>query len=1013
MKKILFQTALSLLAGSTGLSQSLSWSFDQKPKASELIISSFTTHAGKPASGFHQNGLSLQAPEFCKTELAATSDAKTVTLSALIHPTAYPAGKFGNAILTACNSASPEKMLYSLHMQNDRLRFAILNRCDDGTLQYYGVTATTPLPLNQWTHVTAVRQKDGLYLYMNGALNNTRKLPGSIEPADVFYLCSEQDLRKEERYFNGTIDNVSLEYTALTSEKIARKYAKFPSTGADPVTANGGLYYPLELSAPSEAFPDAPARVALNLQFMQACLDGSATLHVDDLYVCTWDKAKKRPAPSPVKFRITSDLLTKTATVGFKRIPGIRDYAIGFSKNKPAPENEIPLIGAGEPISVGRRDTGMDAAQGCAGYPAVVDFDGDGDKDLIVSFVFPRRMFLYENQSGSGTPHLGAPKMIFQGQSMLNFDIHQEEDGSLFAYSANNKNAGIAWEGHYEKTKWLDLWRRMQTDRGDRIEKIETIPVAGLPENCRLFDVVLQDADGDGVKDLLVGVLEGTWWWPKGIDPWNRGAGSPYIGYGKGYDEQNHWLGAAPTGTLYLAKNNGSNQKPEFEKARIMTAAGKPIKMPTNQLSPCLVDLNKDGTLDLLLATGVDNVLAFYNTSRTPGEYQFKQPVNALLETEKSNRFYFDSRFELTDWDNDGEDEILVCSNPGLVVKCEIVDGKLVEDEVVQCYGANVWAETLATATVTDMNHDGRWDIIAGDSSGYLNFYPNSGTTLSPLFSRRELLKSGEQVFQALAGYSGSIQGPEEARWGYLAPSVCDWDGDGDNDIVTSDVTGCVYWLANHAKTTGGIELGKPVPLEIDGWPLKVRWRTRPAIFRDENDSPFLITSDPDGFLAMYKRDWIQGPSALTAGERLTFQNGDDIKIDGPSGYNGRNKFFATDWNSDGKTDLLIGQAKRGGIPADRRFDLPRTESATVILMLNEGSDSRPVFGQPEMLLLADGSDLPFGTHSCAPSTYDYDNDGHEDLFVGSEIGIVHCFNRSLFEEGSQLIQIPAHLKKP
>ncbi|MEA2068862.1 MAG: hypothetical protein U9P12_06665, partial [Verrucomicrobiota bacterium] len=104
---------------------------------------------------------------------------------------------------------------------------------------------------------------------------------------------------------------------------------------------------------------------------------------------------------------------------------------------------------------------------------------------------------------------------------------------------------------------------------------------------------------------------------------------------------------------------------------------------------------------------------------------------------------------------------------------------------------------------------------------------------------------------------------------------------------------------------------------------------------------------------------------------------------------------------------------RRSGISQQKRFDLPRSENATVILMLNTGSNAHPVFAAPEPLLLADGSELAFGTHSCAPSVYDYDGDGHDDLFIGAETGFVHCYNRAQFEDGSQIIKIPACVKNP
>lgn len=1005
---------LTIVAGGLAVlcqAQSLKWSFDGRPTSKDWKIVSYETQLVESSNGFIGSGIRIDEDGFCKTSMDRAAAGLDITVSSLIFPTAYPSEKLGNNMVSASHSESPKKLLYAMRMQSNRLQFCILNRTADGKLQYRSVYSSSQIPLNQWTHVCAVRDETGLSLYINGVLDKKRSLSGALEPADIFYIGSDVNTGMKDRFFSGTLDEASVQYVALTAQQIARDFSAFSVTPATPVEINGEFFYPLDLPGPSPEFPQAPVNVELSLQFLQACLDQDVRLNADDLCVVGWDKLRTRPLAVPVDYRVSHDLYTRKASVGFLRVDGVPNYAICFSENKKkSVRRDIPLIGAGEPVSVGRTDLAADLGQGLAGYPSVVDFDHDGDMDLLVSFVIPRRIFFHENigVDESGDPILDAPQMIFEGKSLLNFDIHQDADGALMALSAKRGGKNV-WEKGAAPVSQIDRWNCTS----GILEWEETLVVPGLPGGSDIFDLVFQDADGDGVKDLLLGVQEGTWWWADGLDPWNKGNGSPKIGYGKGYDRENKWLGNAPTGSVYLAKNSGSNTHPEFGNARIMTAGGEPIRMPTTQISPCLVDLNKDGALDLLLATGVDKMLAFYNRSNDAGIMVLEKPVNALLETSVSKWSYFDCRFEVCDWDNDGQDEVIICSNPGVVVKCVIVEGKLVEEKILQCRGGNLWADSLVVPTVTDFNHDGTWDIVMGDASGYLNFFPNTGKNREPMFPRRERLKSGGVEFHPVAGYSGSIQGPSEARWGYLAPAVCDWDGDGNYDVVASDITGYVYWLPNRADNKTGCELGKLVPLEVDGVPLKVRWRTRPCVFYDENNVPFIITSDPEGFLALYRRDPLQGPSALAAGERLPFENGNDIKIDGPSGYNGRNKFCATDWNSDGKTDLLIGQTRRSGISQHKRFDLPRSESATVVLLLNVGSNTHPIFDVPKPLLLADGNELAFGTHSCSPSVFDYDNDGHDDLFIGAETGFVHCYNRSMFEDDSQLIKIPSSMKEP
>ena len=89
--------------------------------------------------------------------------------------------------------------------------------------------------------------------------------------------------------------------------------------------------------------------------------------------------------------------------------------------------------------------------------------------------------------------------------------------------------------------------------------------------------------------------------------------------------------------------------------------------------------------------------------------------------------------------------------------------------------------------SVCDFNHDGILDIIAGTSEGRILLA--KGTTdgyLAPV-----ALHTGEgstyETILVQGQYRVDIQGPEESRWGYTAPTCVDWNSDGMLDLVSSD----------------------------------------------------------------------------------------------------------------------------------------------------------------------------------------------------------------------------------
>jgi len=85
------------------------------------------------------------------------------------------------------------------------------------------LSSVSGIPLNQWTHVAAVRSGGTVRLYINGVLDQSGQLPASITAGRNFAIGNGPDYVSEK--FVGRIDEVRVFNSALSPEDIAALYA--------------------------------------------------------------------------------------------------------------------------------------------------------------------------------------------------------------------------------------------------------------------------------------------------------------------------------------------------------------------------------------------------------------------------------------------------------------------------------------------------------------------------------------------------------------------------------------------------------------------------------------------------------------------------------------------------------------------------------------------------------------------------------------------------------------------
>lgn len=304
---------------------------------------------------------------------------------------------------------------------------------------------------------------------------------------------------------------------------------------------------------------------------------------------------------------------------------------------------------------------------------------------------------------------------------------------------------------------------------------------------------------------------------------------------------------------------------------------------------------------------------------------------------------------------------------------------------------AKLFAGSLAVPTIVDWDGDGVLDIVAGNSEGRILFLRNRGSNRKPAMEPGVALFAGGREIHVQPGYKADIQGPGEARWGYISPNVFDWNDDGLPDILASDSTSRHYVYLNEG-TKQSPKLGHEHALYLDGLDLHGTWRVRPGVGKIDGRTAYIALDDDDEFHLYWRIDNFN----LSDGGKLRMEDGSTIRSNFlPSGATGRSKIEVVDWDNDGVIDLLVGTPKHHSIPnpetgLPRALGLPGT---MVLFLKNVGSNAKPAFRFP-VGLQHKRKNIYLGHHEIGASAGELGPGNGKNIVVSREDGSLFFFQR-------------------
>ena len=280
------------------------------------------------------------------------------------------------------------------------------------------------------------------------------------------------------------------------------------------------------------------------------------------------------------------------------------------------------------------------------------------------------------------------------------------------------------------------------------------------------------------------------------------------------------------SGLLKYFENTGTAAAPEFI-ARVGGANPFASVDVHGRSAPALVDNDNDGDLDLAVG-GANGTIAYYENTGTAElpEYHVAASPFSFVDV------YTNSTPVFGNLDGDGDAELLVggmryeyspddeeWTQEGRVFYYDKITESAASKFVARTGKANPLPFEIrdgpSKPTLGDLDDDGDLDLVVGDNKGALFYYKNVGNATKPVFV--DMFVHDLVICENLASYGYCQSNPDAMVNCYgvchggnplhgvsldngesdAAPTLVDFDGDGNLDLVVGDNDGRVYYFAN------------------------------------------------------------------------------------------------------------------------------------------------------------------------------------------------------------------------
>ena len=343
-----------------------------------------------------------------------------------------------------------------------------------------------------------------------------------------------------------------------------------------------------------------------------------------------------------------------------------------------------------------------------------VDINNDGKKELLcttnnaVSVKSTKNVWVYTNSGTNSTP-------VFNYQGNDSFPLYNETI-DLGTRSApvlididndGDKDLIVATNGDYAQTlnysDRLVLYKNINNDTKPIYSLVDTNFLM-LSKDTPILNLhpTFGDLNNDGKVDMIIGDANG------------------YILY-------------------YINQSSGSNYSFQLQSRQYANIAVR------GYAAPQLIDLNKDGLLDLVIGNKLGYVQYYQNTGSKSSPQFSSTPTIDFLGNIQVNKI--------------------------------VIKGAGLTDSSMTGY---------ATPHVCDLNNDGNYEMVVGCEAGYLYLYTGINTIPGSVFPRT-ILEAKNNGY----AFVDEFANPKNINFGYrTVPFVGNMDGDSKPDIIVGNLRG-------------------------------------------------------------------------------------------------------------------------------------------------------------------------------------------------------------------------------